>query len=60
MNDKMMILLQQLHMEEEYISSFNDASLEKVIVVKKKNSWTFLIHNKSTFPISIIERFEEK
>ncbi len=60
MNDKMMILLQQLHMEEEYISSFNDASLEKVIVDKKKNSWTFLIHNKSTFPISIIERFEEK
>ncbi len=60
MNDKMLILLQQLHIEEENYSSFNDAVLKKVIVDKKNNTWTFIIHNKTNFDLNTIRLFETK
>ena len=60
MNDKMKLLLDKMNLKEELYSSFLDATIEKIIVNRKNNTWKVIIKNKNLFSKEIIEEIEDK
>ena len=60
MDEKLLILFEQIKFEEKYFSSFCDAKLKKVIVSKKKSHWTFVIEKEEILDVSIMKEFYKK
>ena len=60
MNDKLLILFNQINFEESLFSSFNNASLKKVIVSKNKTHWTFVIHSPNIINVETMKVFYKK
>ena len=60
MNDKLKILLNQIGLNEENYSFFNDGSLDKIVGNKNKDSYKFCLSLNQTLPFQIyIELFDK-
>ena len=60
MDSKLDKLLKQINLEEELLSYFENASLEKIIGNKAKDSYVFLLANENTLPVQVYEKVCQK
>ncbi|WP_188454354.1 PolC-type DNA polymerase III [Virgibacillus oceani] len=56
-NEKMKVLLTQLHMPKESLDYFQDSQLIKLEIFKKTQTWHFHIQVKRILPISVYQLF---
>ena len=60
MNEKIKILLDKINIDKNNYQYFSDATLTKIKVTKKDNSWNVFIDKKNPLPLNVIEELEEK
>ena len=58
MDEKIKILLDKINIGEEYFQYFNDASISKIKVSSKTNSWNIFIDMKSLIPVDVYNLLE--
>lgn len=60
MDDKIKRLINQINLENQYISYFEDATLDKVVVYDDDKMWQFIITIKNNIPYSLYNNFINK
>lgn len=58
--EKLNILLEQIHMPEETLEQFANGYLNKLVVIKKSKVWHFHIHLQSVLPYQVYKMFRMK